>query len=275
MNCQEVLNLLYDIIDKEASEVDVREVEEHLKHCRDCFGVYKVENALQDFINEKLKTKNEPTAKLESLRLKIVEKLDQVDCETNNRSSTNQVKAVRRPPYQGFTKILAAAAVIVLMIGAGFLLSGYFHHDEFYIPLEQAHWSAEKNLNSYKNIQNLYNALSRVTNELHYKPEQKVHDFNLVGGNNEEIMQTSMTHLVYADTKETRLISVFVVPADNFIIDEELKNSQVKINDITFYDHNCRGCRLVFHREGDLMIITATKEKNVDLLEFIPGQRDI
>ena len=63
--------------------------------------------------------------------------------------------------------------------------------------------------------------------------------------------------------------------ASDILIDEDLQNHQVKIDDITFYDHNCRGCRLVFHRVGDLMIITATTERNIDLLKFIPGHRAI
>ena len=32
MNCQEALDLLYDIIDKEASEIDTQEVKRHLDH---------------------------------------------------------------------------------------------------------------------------------------------------------------------------------------------------------------------------------------------------
>jgi len=278
MNCQEVLNLLYDIIDQEASEIDVKEVQEHLDHCKDCYGVYKVEGALQNFITEKIKSQNEPGPKLESLRMKIVDQLDQIDCDISGEHAGNDASDSKRPPFLGFTKILAAAAAIVIIIGAGFLISSYFHHDEFYIPLERAHWNAGENLNPYKNVQHLYTALSHTVNDMNYKINQNVNNYQLIGGQEEEIMQASMTHFVYADKDdraETRLVSVFVVPAEQFIIDEELKDNQVKINDIVFYDHNCRGCRLVFHQVGDLIIITATTEKSVDLMEFIPGQRAI
>ena len=278
MNCQEVLNLLYDVIDKEASEIDVKEVQEHLKHCKDCFGVYKVEGALQDFISEKVKSRNEPSPKLESLRMKIVEQLDQIDCDISGEQTGGGTAESRRPPFLGFTKILAAAAVIVIVIGAGFLISGYFHHNEYYIPLERAHWNAGENLNPYKNIEHLYSALSHTAKDMNYKINQDVNDFRLIGGQETEIMHANMTHFVYADKNdrsESRLVSVFLVPAEEFVIDEELKNHRVEINDIIFYDHNCRGCRLVFHQVGNLMIITATTEKSVDLLEFIPGQQAI
>jgi anti-sigma factor (TIGR02949 family) len=274
MNCQEVLNLLYDIIDREASEIDVKEVQEHLEHCKDCFGVYKVEGALQNFITEKLKAQDEPSPKLEFLRTKIVEQLDQIDCDISNRPSADGVSGPKRPPFLGFTKILAAAAAIVIIVGAGYLISGFIQHDETYVPLEQAHWDAGKNLSPYKNIQQLYSALTHTVNDMKYNINQDVSDFHLLGGQNMQIMHANMTHFVYADKNdrsEQRLVSVFVVPADQFNFDERLKDHEVKLNGTVFYDHNCRGCRLVFHRVGDLMIITATTDKSVDLLQFVPG----
>jgi len=50
MNCQEALSLLYDVIDKEASEIDAREVEKHLKNCQDCAGVYRLEQSVNELI---------------------------------------------------------------------------------------------------------------------------------------------------------------------------------------------------------------------------------
>jgi len=249
--------------------------------CKDCFGVYQVENAMQDFINEKLKTANNtPTSKLASLRANVLSELDKIDCCPNNNhnSETKPEQASPKdqsPPFSSFSKILAVAAMVVIIIGAGFIINNLFQHDEYYIPLERAHWSASDNLTPYKNVQHLSTALTRVSNDMHYRLIQKVNDFQLIGGQNTEIMQANMTHFVYADAKEEKFISVFVVPASDILIDEYLQNHQVKINGINFYDHNCRGCRLVFHQVGDLMIITATTERNVDLLEFIPGQRAI
>lgn len=80
MNCQEALNLLYDIIDDEASEIDVRGVEEHLSHCHDCAEVYKIERSVSGLIQERLRHKK-PTPRFHALKSKVLRQLDEVDTE--------------------------------------------------------------------------------------------------------------------------------------------------------------------------------------------------
>jgi anti-sigma factor (TIGR02949 family) len=84
MNCQEALSLLYDIIDREASEIDVREVEEHLRNCKDCSGVYRLERSVNELVQEKL-SHQKATPRLDSLKAKVLSELDQIDCD--NRPS--------------------------------------------------------------------------------------------------------------------------------------------------------------------------------------------
>ena len=49
MECQDALDLLHEIIDKEASDIDTAQVKEHLEKCRDCFKKFKVEESVQAF----------------------------------------------------------------------------------------------------------------------------------------------------------------------------------------------------------------------------------
>ncbi|MCK4573195.1 MAG: hypothetical protein KAU36_02435, partial [candidate division Zixibacteria bacterium] len=72
-----------------------------------------------------------------------------------------------------------------------------------------------------------------------------------------------------------RIVSVFVAPSDLFSIPSDLRNSPVQRGDLIFFDHNCRGCRLVFHQVGSAIIITATRSPQVELLEFVPGSQII
>jgi len=78
MNCQEALSLLYDVIDKEASAVDMKLVQEHLDRCRDCEGVYKVERSISQLIIERAKNPN-PTPHFDALRARVLRQLDQID----------------------------------------------------------------------------------------------------------------------------------------------------------------------------------------------------
>lgn len=82
MNCQEALSLLYEIIDKEASDIDAREVQRHTERCKHCFEVYRLESAIQEFINERLRDGN-PFGSLETLRAKVALKLDEIDGQTS------------------------------------------------------------------------------------------------------------------------------------------------------------------------------------------------
>ncbi len=260
MNCQDALDLLYDIIDKEASEVDVKQVKEHLENCRDCFEKYRLEQSVQDFIDEKLKASN-AVGVAESLKIRILDRLDDIDREDSARGEPRFFRLT--------TRTLVAAASLVVLIGAGLLLASFYRHNDLYIPLEEAHWSVSDNMSTYQNAEITSQLVSAVSRDYSYNISGSVCDFAMVGGNRLLIMGTEMCHFVYA--KEEVLVSVFVVPADEFEIPPDLKNSTVKNNDITFFDHNCRGCRLLYHQAGPLIIITASTNHDVGLVDFVPG----
>jgi len=257
MNCQEALSLLYDIIDKEASEVDTQKVQEHLSKCRDCFEVYRLEKSIHGFIEAKLGKANSDV-ELTRLKSKVVTKLDEIDRES-----------VRRSPFRLVAMSLAAAAVIVLLIGAVSLVTDFIGHDRNYIPLERAHFAAIENFEDYSAGNPASFDLSRICNDLHYNLKQEVNGFSLVSSSTVEVLGVEMGHFVYSN--DNRIISVFVAPSDKFSIPDELHNTMVVKNDVEFFDHFCRGCHLVFHKCSSAVIITATKDPDTELLDFIPG----
>lgn len=260
MNCQDALDLLYDIIDREASEVDAQQVKEHLENCRDCFEVYRLEQSMQDFINESIQNPA-PTPKSEDLRTKILSRLDDIDRENPSR---------REPRFFSLTtRTLVAAASLVILIGAALLLAAFYRHSDLYIPLERAHWTATDNIEPYRNSQSTATLISDIHENYSYEVAPEVMDYSLLGASTENIMGVDMNHLVYQ--KGEKVVSAFVVPADRFELSSDLDEARVKRNDIVFFDHNCRGCRLVFHRIGSLIIITATTDRDTELLDFVPG----
>ena len=80
MNCQEALDKLYQIIDREASDVEESTIREHLSHCKHCSDIYDLEQAVNDFVLARIRNSNEPIA-LNHLKSKILEELDSVDCD--------------------------------------------------------------------------------------------------------------------------------------------------------------------------------------------------
>ncbi len=260
MNCQDALDLLYDIIDREATDIDAQKVKEHLENCRDCFEVYRLEQSVQDLIDERVKNSS-PTPRTEDLRVKIMSRLDDIDREGPSRREKHFFRLTART--------LVAAASLVIIVGAGLLLAAFYRHDDIYVPLERAHWAASENIDSYQNSEAAAIIIAHVRQDHAYDISPTVMEFDLLGGGTTEIMGVDMDHLVYRNG--SRLVSVFVVPADRFEITSDLEDTQVEKNDVVFIDHNCRGGRLVYHRVGSIMVITASTESEIELLDFVPG----
>ncbi len=267
MTCQEALSLLYDVIDKEASQIDAKQVEAHLSQCRHCSEIYKVEQSVNELVREKL-SNQESTPRLASLQSRVLEQLDGIDCET---PETDEARGIS-PTESSFFKtgrLLAFAAAIVIVLGAAFYGNQVVDEHARYTPLEQAHAGCIGNAAGHGSAEETDVLLASVREDISYNLTPAVHGFELMGGHVETIDGVEMAHFVYANGQ--RVISVFVVPADRFEIPGELQETQVVQNGVTFFDHNCRGCRLVYHRVGEAVVITATTEREVQLYDFLPG----
>lgn len=263
MNCQDALELLYDIIDKEASETDTTQVKAHLENCRHCFEVYRIEGAIQGLLVERVSATGS-AVKQENLKSRILAGLDEVDRAAFSKGQNRF--------FSLSTRSLAVAASVVVLAGAAWLLSDFYRHYTNYIPLERAHWSAVGDVRSYNDHDRTAHIMASLCDRHGCEISRHVADFAMVGGNTERIMGVEMHHFVY--TKDDMVVSVFVAPSDRFEIPSHLNDTRVVRNSITFFDYNCRGCRLVFHEAGSAVVITATNH-SVDLLDFVPEQRII
>ncbi|HOP06083.1 MAG TPA: zf-HC2 domain-containing protein [candidate division Zixibacteria bacterium] len=102
MTCQEARDLLYEIIDKEASEIDVKQVQEHLSKCRHCSEIYDLEIKLNQLIAARLGSEQKDnSACVSRLRDRILVDLDKIDEELGGS---------RKRPFEFAAKTLVAAA---------------------------------------------------------------------------------------------------------------------------------------------------------------------
>lgn len=260
MNCQETLNLLYEIIDKEASQIDITEVQKHLDRCQDCLKKFRLEESLQALVKERLKASLD-IPRIDHLRTRVLLQLEQIDgiqFRTNRLSLPFRIPAVA----------LAGAASVVLLIGAAYWGKGLYDHYTEYIPLERAHWAVAGDINSFDDKNNTHLALASI-GDFGFSLLNKIAEWSLVGGRSEEIEGISVQHFVYKNGD--KLISTFVFPADEKVIPQDLLETRVEINGQCHFDHHCRGCRLVYFREGTALIVTATTDHAFDLLHFDPA----
>lgn len=270
MNCQEALSRLYDVIDKEASEIDTHEVEEHLRHCRDCAGVYHLERSVNDLIQEKL-AHQRATPRLDSLKAKVLAELDQIDHDylpPKEVASEKLHKTASRSVFRiGWA--LAIAASLIVVIGAFLVGRTIFDTHAAYLPLEQAHFAAADHLDSFRNAATTSLARSVAHQSFGYHVAENVNTFTLVGGQPETIDNIPLVHFVYHN--DDHVVSVFLIDTSLMAIPDDLLETLVHRNGIQFYDHKCRGCRLVYHKVGNALIVTATTNKDIELLDFVPG----
>lgn len=259
MNCQEALDLLYDIIDKEASDIDTQQVQAHLKKCGECFEKYRLESSIQEFIQAKLRD-DQPAVSLERLKSKVSARLDEVDRNGGGRKAGS--------PYRLAFITVAAAALLVLMIGGAGVVSDFITHTATYAPLEQAHFRLVEAGDLNENEFVAESAISPMLEQTGYELRPAVGEFTLASGKIEEVMGAQMNHLAYVN--DAKVVSVFIVPADQFSIPDDLLETRTVRGDLELFDHNCPTCRLVYHLCGSVVIITATSDRSVELLDFIP-----
>jgi len=265
MNCQDALTLLYDVIDKEASEIDTKEVQKHLDRCQDCCRKFQIEETLQGIVKEKLKAISDiPT--IDRLKSRVLSRLKELDVAP--AESRKNVVPFRLPAVA-----LAAAASVILLISASFWGVGLYNHYTDFIPLEKAHWNAAGNIGRFKNSQKTEATLASLTDSYGFSLERSKNGMDLVGGQTEEIDGINMAHFVYVNGSSA--VSYFVGSKDELSIPESVKNGRVEVNGDCYFDHNCRGCRLVYHVVGDAVIITATTDHSIELLEFVPESQII
>ncbi|MEK7774991.1 MAG: zf-HC2 domain-containing protein [Candidatus Zixiibacteriota bacterium] len=259
MNCQEALSLLYDVLDKEASQVDTQEIKQHLERCHHCFERYKLEGALHEFVVERARSMPS-TERLESLKLRILNTIDQI-------SETQAAPAKKKSAYL-ISISLSVAASLFVVVGVYLLSSAIYRHNEEYMPLESAHWSATNSFESGQ-LAVAETVAGSTASELHYQIEPLVGAFQLVGSKSETIEGVATSHFLYKNGGE--YVSVFVMAAGDYQIPDDLLKSKIEKNSYALYDHNCRGCRMVYHMVGDALVVTAATERDIQLLDFFPG----
>ncbi len=264
MNCQDALSLLYDLIDKETSEIDTKELQEHFNKCRHCFERHRLEASVQDFINEKLRAQ-EPEYNLERLKGNILSQLDEVDAE--DACNDNNF------PYRRAINWVVAVAVVVVMIGVGYFGLALYQHQANYIPIERAHWAAVDRAVGSVDSTTIEVSLADARKQFGYDLSHQVGDYSMTSGMSEKIMGVDMAHFVYTNNGSS--VSVFLAPIDNYAIPSDLEITMVEHNGRKYFDHHCEGCRLVFHLTESAIIITASADHDVELLDFVPGHSTI
>ena len=276
MTCQEVLRLLYDVIDNESSPIDSEQVKQHLSKCRDCASVYRLEESVDQLLKARA-TETAPSPETIALKSKVLQELDMVDAEIRSSAPAGSpIEDIRPRSSRGTSlplRILAVAASLIIVIGAFYYGTELVDHHSQYIPLEQAHWHAVTESDQFENPVTTDAVRAQLVDDWDVNLAPELEGYTLVGGQTTEVDGVPMSHFLYANGIDK--VSLFVTCAKSYQVPEDLAESQVLVNNIEFFDHDCRGCRLVFHRHEDVMMIAASTNRELDLFKFKPERGSI
>ena len=263
INCHQALALLQDILDKEASEIDEKEVRAHLERCSECFGKFKLQVSIHAFLKEKVKLVNEDaktSPKLEILKSNILTKLDEID---NDNGSTNSGF------FKNPTRIIISVAALIVFVGIAVFSSAFYKHQEYYIPFEKAHWSVDSQPEFKLASSSPVDICSQIFSTYNFQLTEENSGYKLVSTHKETLQDVEFEHLVYAN-EDNDYISVLITEAGDFKLPPDIADKAQIVNNREIYDHNCRGCRLIFQKIGSLMVITASTNSQFDLMNFDP-----
>jgi len=253
MKCKEALAKLYDIVDKEASEVDEKRVREHLEHCKDCMSRFEFEQVFKSFVADK----GAVQAKTDRLREDILKKCGEMEKASPKRS----------PNKMRFGAIAIAAALsLIICIFASFSLADYYRHQTFVVPFEKHHMEDNGFVeNDEPLVGQLMEVRTYLNNELHLSIDKEPSRFRMIGAGFDEIRGERFAHVRFVNGPDR--ISLFICDKDIELPDFEKMTYK---SSIEYWMHVCAHCQVLHWKCGPNTVIAVSDNPGIDMTALIP-----
>ncbi|MEE9442572.1 MAG: zf-HC2 domain-containing protein [candidate division Zixibacteria bacterium] len=256
MNCKEVLRQLYEIIDKEAGEIDSRKVEEHLKLCRHCMAHYEFERTFRAFVIEKGRNVEDTS----SIKKSIRNQLDAIDAAG---------EVGQKSPFRWQAVSLAAAAALIICIIAAYSLTDFQNNLTSNENANEAILADSRNSDIGYFIGAFSNHKSHESKPVsHASPLDYLYD--LTGIRLDPIPEFSQDNIlsVSVDTimnipfgclemlnQDNDLVTVFIAAVDDYTLPEHPRGI---IDGHEYVVHRCEKCTLVGTEKKDLIFMVVS-----------------
>ncbi len=262
MTCEEALRKLYEVIDKEASEIDAQEVKEHLRHCRSCMARYQFEEMFKTFVIDKASS----PAKSEFLKGKIISQIQHLD--ENPGSGKNRGKFLTNP-FRFRSIFVAVAAALVLCVLAAFASAKFYRHKVFIYPFEKTHMTVHA-LYPDK-IPHNTEAVSKFLNgDMRLAVNDLGNGFSMIGCCFDEVQGQRFAHLRYQNGLTH--VSLYIGKNDGVNLPDFEK---AVANNIEYFHRECKECLVMYWKMGDALVIAVTDDKQARLTDFLPALASI
>jgi len=256
MTCEEALKRLYEIIDKEASDTDRKEVEEHLENCKHCMARYEFEAMFKNFVADKASSVPRHG---EILKARILQRIDDAGKSPGGFLSN---------PFRYKTVIFSAAAALVICILAAFAASKFYRHKVYTYPFEQHHMAlADYAADEADDFSDSPEIGHFVANDMHLVPAtDDIGGFRMASAGFDELQGQKFAHIRYI--RDDVRVSLFIGKAEGVNLPDFERAVSAGVE---YFKHICAECQVIYWNEGETLAVVVTEDKAADLTVFIPA----
>jgi hypothetical protein len=280
MDNKKAKEILYDIVDGEASELEREEFEAFVQSNSELRSLYNLEMQFRGMFAEKVSEDRFPKASLSALQAK----LDAIDAEplgAENLAPEYQplkVNSQAQPIKQVVTVryALAMAASFVLLLVGGYATISFFGHQAAFGAFENAHYVSRNNLGNRNSMVNTSDATKFINSNFGVMLDKTIPGLELCGGEVVRLDNSDFAHFMFCDSDDNP-VSIFVGSAEEV----EFPDMPVTIHaGKKYFNHTCHGCELMYWRSGDALIVAATSPDKMDnrpisnLIQFANGEAE-
>ena len=253
MTCEEALRKLYEVIDKEASDIDVQAVKEHLHNCKHCMSRYEFEEMFRTFVVEKTST----GLRTDRLRENILSSIDKAQ---------EFPEGLFGGRFRYATVAIAAAAALIICIVAAFSLTNFYRYKTFAYPFEKHHLQQPANLVAGgPNGGELVEVMNFLVSDMNLALDNDPDRMKIVGGDLVDFNGHRFAHIRFINSNND--ISLFLGRTDEADMSGFKKASA---SGIDYYWHICDDCQTICWKCGGVLAVAISQNKELDLTRLIP-----
>jgi len=264
MDEKKARQILFDIVDNEASDLEREAFEAYIKEHPELRAIYELELRLRSEIRDKAPTERFPESAMRALR----DKLDKIDSEPMGAESLapeyqpinapTPIRPVKRQVTVRYA--LAMAASFVLMLIGGYATVSFFEHETAFGAFEHAHYISRDHIGEQNVMANTADATKFINTNFGVNLEKDVPGLELCGGEIVRLDKSDFAHFLFCDS-DNNPVSIFVGSADGV----NLPDMPVTIHaGKKYFNHTCHGCELMYWRSGKALIVAATTPDHMD-----------
>lgn len=264
MNSKKAKEILYEIVDGEASALEKDEFEAFIETNPELRSLYELEMKFRGMFVEKVSEDSFPEAAMSELQAK----LDAIDAEPLGAENlapeyqplrvANESVPSKRPVTVRYA--LAMAASFVLMLVGGYATISFFGHQAAFGAFENAHYISRDNIGDRNSMINTSDATNFIQSNFGVNLDENVPGLELCGGEVVRLENTDFAHFLFCDT-DNNPVSIFVGSAEKV----EFPEMPVTIHaGKKYFNHTCHGCELMYWRSGDAIIVAATTPDHME-----------